>query len=422
MVGFDHGCLITFVNILLIATGFAPHAFSENIVNSKLVLAFLDNGWRVRIVSRSDEGPAYKREWQPVWSDLRKITHEVTYPTGGFVRRLLDTGYSSALLGHPIPGVRWARRALDQARRLHQIDPFDFVISRSPCDVGHLVALAFSTETAVPWIANWNDPPRHLWPAPYTHRIGKVARYFSHSLLKNVRDHSRVFTVPNSRLAEHICKSLRRRPRKVEIIPHVGLATFAPTIHSENDTFRLCHAGNLSGERDPGALLHGLAIFLAQERPQHKVEFEIIGVNHPDTLKSATANGVGRLVTITGSMGFTEVLNKLSQASVLVLLEAPCGEGIFLPSKLVDYVQVGRPLLCISPRVGTVHDLLTETKTGVFADCTNPMKIAGAIARLYRAWRCGTISAEYNPEKLWERFKPSSIVRQYEQIFEEITG
>lgn len=408
------------MNILLLATGFAPYAFSENIVNSKLTLAFQDNGWSVQVVSRIDDGPAYNREWQPVWSPLHSITHEVSYAPGSRLIRFIDLFSSATRLCHPIPGVRWARRAVDHARRLHRTTPFDFVISRSPNDVGHLAALAFSEETGVPWVANWNDPPTHLWPAPYTHGLGKIDSYLSSRLLRGVCRKASVVTFPSRRLAEHICKSLSRGPRRVEVIPHIGLVNYAPTNQAESGVFRLCHAGNLSGERDPGCLLQGLAIFIAQEKPQHRVELEIIGVNHPETSKKAAAHGVAGLVTVTGSLGYIEVLHRLAQATVLVLVEAPCAEGIFLPSKLVDYVQVGRPVLCISPSWGTVRDLLKESKGGLFADCTKPMEIAAAITHLYRAWKGGTIAAEYTNKRLWKLFEPASVLRQYEQIFLEI--
>lgn len=406
--------------MLMFTTGFAPYAFSENIVNSKLALAFQDNGWSVQVVSRIDDGPVYNREWQPVWSPLHSITHEVSYAPGSRLIRFIDLISSATRLCHPIPGVRWARRALDHARRLHQAKPFDVVISRSPNDVGHLAALAFSEKTGVPWVANWNDPPTHLWPAPYTHGLGKIDSYLSSRLLRGVCRKASVVTFPSRRLAEHICKSLSRDPRRVEVIPHIGLVNYAPTNQAESGVFRLCHAGNLSGERDPGCLLQGLAIFIAQEKPQHRVELQIIGVNHPETSKKAAAHGVAGLVTVTGSLGYIEVLHRLAQATVLVLVEAPCAEGIFLPSKLVDYVQVGRPVLCLSPHIGTVHDLFTETKAGLFADCTKPERIAEAITQLYRLWeRCALFPA-YNSEKLWDRFKPSSVLAQYEQIFSEI--
>jgi len=68
--------------ILMFAPGFAPYSFSENIVNSKLALAFKEHGWDVDVISRVDEGPLYDADWDEPWLPLKPLTHTVVYPPG----------------------------------------------------------------------------------------------------------------------------------------------------------------------------------------------------------------------------------------------------------------------------------------------------------------------------------------------------
>ena len=42
----------------MIATGYPPYLFSENLCNGKLVMALLQAGIEVDVISRIDEGPS----------------------------------------------------------------------------------------------------------------------------------------------------------------------------------------------------------------------------------------------------------------------------------------------------------------------------------------------------------------------------
>ena len=54
-------------------------------------------------------------------------------------------------------------------------------------------------------------------------------------------------------------------------------------------------------------------------------------------------------------------------------------EGIFLPSKFADYVSRGKPVLCLSPKVGVINDLVSEYGGGVVVESTNKDQILDAL-------------------------------------------
>lgn len=54
----------------MIATGYPPYLFSENLCNGKLVMALLQAGIEVDVISRIDEGPSYGTDWTEPWNML----------------------------------------------------------------------------------------------------------------------------------------------------------------------------------------------------------------------------------------------------------------------------------------------------------------------------------------------------------------
>lgn len=409
--------------ILMFAPGFAPFGFSENIVNSKLALALLNRGWQVDVVSRLDEGPVYSADWEEPWIPLKGSTYTVEYRHGNRIYRLVDLSRQLLRVHFLVAGVRWAGRALDLAIALHKKHRYQIVLSRSPNDVGHVPALAFSRYSKVPWIANWNDPPDHLWPFPYNNSRTKLAELISKRLLLRVLNEAGMVTFPSERLRSHVLRSVGRSClSNTSVLPHVGLTEYVPSTRVSDGYFRICHAGNLSRERNPGTFLEGVARFLAQTHLSSLFEVRLLGVDDHVLTQAIQNARIGAHIKILGNLNYLTTLRNLDQSDVLVVVEAPCEEGIFLPSKVVDYVQAGRPLLAISPRKGTMSDLLSETGAGEFAACGEPDSVASALSRLYRSWKAGLLHRAYPVERLWEHFRPENVIKQYEEIFSFLQG
>lgn len=405
----------------MFAPGFAPYNFSENIVNSKLAIAFQNNGWEIHTISRVDEGPLYSTAWQDPWTPLKESTFTIKYPFGNRWIRLLDLLYQGIKVQFTLEGVRWAGRALDLAMELHKRKNFDVVLSRSPNDIGHVPALFFSKKTNIPWIANLNDPPVHFWPAPYKSEERVLRRTFSRILLSRVIMHANFVTFPSTRLRSHTLGPIKKvDDAKAKTIPHIGLSGYKSKSRKPDGCFRICHAGNLSHERQPKSFFEGISRFVERIPMSHPFEVLIVGASSHELITLAETYGIAEHIKISGGLNYLDTLNILEQSDVLAIVEAPCKEGIFLPSKVTDYAQVGRPILAVSPINGVLADLIRQTNAGEFADCEDPASVARAITSLYRAWRNGDMKRAYPSAALWEHFRPENIVSQYEDMFFEL--
>jgi len=142
---------------------------------------------------------------------------------------------------------------------------------------------------------------------------------------------------------------------------------------------------------------------------------------HLDDVNPIVASlGLTGIVAVEQAVPYKEALGLMSQETVLVIIEAQMEEGIYFPSKFVDYVQTGRPILAVSPRHGTVADLLAERKGGLSADCTSPCEIAAAIETLYQAWRNDRLEADFASDCLWPTFSEASVIEKYNVIFDSL--
>src|SRR5207244_3458321 len=102
------------------------------------------------------------------------------------------------------------------------------------------------------------------------------------------------------------------------------------------------------------------------------------------------------------------------------LLESPMREGVFMPSKLADYLSAGRPILALSPAAGTVADYLSAGG-GLRVDPDNPAAVASALAELYDRWRDGRLELLAPPPAVAERVSPIAVVPLYERAFKQAT-
>ena len=114
------------------------------------------------------------------------------------------------------------------------------------------------------------------------------------------------------------------------------------------------------------------SVLFPMTRWREKFSLTSSGSKTSPFVRRSTNWGWGGVVRFRGAMDYWSTLGELASSTALVLIEAPCDEGVFLPSKLADYVQVRRPVLAVSPRQGTVRDLISQYGGGVVVDCTRP--------------------------------------------------
>jgi glycosyltransferase involved in cell wall biosynthesis len=404
-------------NVLIFAPAFAPNFFSEALVNSKLALAMLAAGWDVTVFSASASSEfVYDGEWLEPWSPLQRIVRQIgpSNPKSR-LRSLCGLGRAMLVGRHPIQSAQWALRAAEAAIGMHQQRPFDLMLTRSTSCVAHLPGLIVKRRSDVYWIANWNDPPPYLFPAPYTHDLSPSQRFFYGRYVRDAARAADLNTFPSKRLMEYLKEPLKlRQTDRTAVVPHVGLGWSARPRESDRTSFRISHAGNLSLERDPRDFLRAFAE-VVKRHPNIKFEFNLIGKMPDEIHHEVDRLGLANVVRYTLDLPFLACLEQMECADALLLIEAPVENGIFFPSKVVDYCEVGRPILSISPREGVMRELIDQYELAYFAEVGSVRTIQSALEQLISDWREDRTSLTGH-EILRSRVRPKAVVEQLEQL------
>ena len=101
--------------------------------------------------------------------------------------------------------------------------------------------------------------------------------------------------------------------------------------------------------------------------------------------------GLDGVVTFTGRVSPPRALDAAAAADVLVVIDAPSdGPNLFLPSKLVDYLPLRKPILGLTPAAGASADLLRKLGYPI-VDPANAGAIEQVLLTLIDAHERGTL-------------------------------
>jgi hypothetical protein len=407
--------MLTPPRILCIAPHFAPVVDSESFCGAKMVKALLDVGLDVKVIYSTNypAGRSAPLDTSAAW----EFTHSTTIDIPVSARKERLRSLFTALSYHS-HYARWVDSVVRRAVELHEERRFDLIYSRSWPMLAHVAGFWCARKLRLPWIANINDP----WDVCYFPGVRKEQtswseRRFARLWLKRTFAHAQLLTFPSQQLAEFHFRLSRMAP-PTKVIPHVGYSKDTPSVNTQStkDLFRIVHAGKLGASelsgRSTSGLLRALASFLAKTPDAQSVtRLVLIGPNDDGTMAQAEALGLTGNIISVGPVSYEQSLVYISQASVCLLVEAKMDEGIYLPSKLVDYIVSRKPILALSPEVGVVSEL--SQRGGIMrVDTDNPLAIEKAIADLYSDFRTGVLM-ERAPDRLAKHFEPQEVARQF---------
>jgi hypothetical protein len=404
--------------ILMFAPLCYPPAGSEAIVTSKLVIAMKNAGWDIDVISQADFGRYYPVDDDDMWTSVREAVTNI--------HGIKDKGFWGVILRlcphMKIDRLRtlfWVCKAVFMGLKYLYRNKYDFLFSRVAPLYGHLPALIISVFTKTPWIANWSDPmPSQKAPRPYGDGPDAIVPFFLKKYCEAVINNADWHTFPCERLQKYFTLCFDGIEAKSSVVPHIAIEKLFTKPKVIKDSFTLCHVGHLT-LRDPGNFLAGVRKFL--EKTQAKeLRLHFIGHSFERLRKVAKDLSIGHILSCENDMPYTAVQAIAAESAVLVVIEAPCEEGIFFPSKFVDFIQTGRPILAVSPIKGTLNDILSQNGGGIAADARSPQSVTAAIEELYRAWQAGALVSKYRSDKLFPAFSEKKVIENYYNVMRSL--
>lgn len=287
----------------------------------------------------------------------------------------------------PDPQLPWAFRTALRGQHTN-VSP-DVVVSFGAPMSTHLASLSLSKHFGAPLVVHLSDP----WAANPMNRRSRLSEACSGRLEQLVVNSADRVVVPS----EIMRLSLIERYRGVETsrfltIPHLppsGNHLARPDSDGRTGKVSLVHTGNLYEGRD----LSGLVRIFESVRDLHPGVLDQLRFVHVGAMSRSAKTqmrGLTRLVEAdsTDARVSPESARKvLAGADVGVVIEAPITKSPYLPSKFVDYVHEGLPILAVSPQ-GEVSRLLSGGG-GYWANAHQPRQAAGVLADLVLDARSG---------------------------------
>ena len=393
--------------ILCVSPLFVPEADPEAFCGAKLCLALLEQGVDLTVLHLRRDG--VQLDQSPLWDPLRE--HAVGIPPAPG-----PPGASSILLGvryRTNCWSRWIHVVVQTARKLHLRRRFTCVYSRSLPMWSHIAGYWIARSIGVPWIVNINDPwDLHLNPS-FQRPVGPLYSACSWYWMRRTLRFADVVTYPCERLGQYMA-GLSGIDPPYSVIRHAG-----PPVRPDSASdgrFRIVHAGRLASEptgRRTHTVLDALSEFLQTNAGARRdTQLVLVGPDDSAIRDDAKKLGLEQVVTATGRLSYAESLQWISRASVCLLIEGDMREGIYLPSKVADYITCRKPVLALSPRIGTVADL-AEDKGILRVDPSDVRGLQACFARLHYLHNTRALDAVAPSAQLVSSFDPAGVSRRF---------
>jgi glycosyltransferase involved in cell wall biosynthesis len=407
-------------NILFISPAFVPSHDSEAFCSAKLVAALAGVGAGITVFTYHEFAPQLV-DGSASWQALRKYVADFPVST----HRNPIQSLTSAVRYQTQQYARWTGAAVEEAKRIHSRRPFDLVYSRSLPMFSHIAGYWCAKNLRLPWIAGINDPwDWHLFPVKVANKV-PIPSALSTFWMKRTFHRADLLIYPNTRLHAYHEKISGIRHDSL-IVPHVGTARNQATrAGALSRIFALVHAGKLGSSEATGRsvlpLLHGLRLFLADFPEAAKItKLMLVGPSDAKTESIVSDLQLETIVSATGRVMYEESQTIIQAAAVCVLIEADMKEGIFLPSKLVDYLSAGKPVLALSPRVGVINDMAEQF--GILRVDTGDVEgVRKAIGNLYLNFRNHTLASVAPSRKQISQFEPKNIANLFLRATHSLT-
>lgn len=315
----------------------------------------------------------------------------------------------------------WFPSALAAARRALGRTPFDALVTVSLPFTSHLVGLALKrTRLSLRWLADIGDPFSLMEDSP----INNYALYggLNRRVERDVLRRADAVSVTTEGLRREYGYLFPGAAARIHVIPPV-LATLGdgewPTaaLRGPASPVRFVYVGTLyKGIRSP---IRALEIFDAlQRRLARPLEFHFFGIVHDAAEQFARFQPlVGRSVFLHGTVSRDKALAEMRAADVLVNIGNTTSFQV--PSKLVEYIHAGRPIinLCWS-ETDTSLELLRDHPAvhHWFADRPNDDR---AIARLASFVEYPPIVTEDALRVCMARFLPQGVAYRYQVLLND---
>ncbi|AXY68622.2 glycosyltransferase [Thermosynechococcus sichuanensis E542] len=339
------------IHILLIAPSAPPKNSPEAIQVGRL-LKLLNPSIRVTLVTPPPVNSGWAREDSTLTVDrprLQVITP--TLPVHRLMHRILT---NSRLAWYHVPDTEfwllWFTQYIIQQLR----ESPDVIYSRSGPYSAALLAQQLKLVLKRPWLMHLSDP----WAdSPYRRLKGKQ-RTLDQAYESRCFTDADLITLTTEGQANFYRQKYPNRADSISVTPNmmpVDWRSYRLLKPSPDQAFqkkvRIIHVGSLYGDRNPDGLLTAIEnLFTMIPDIDKKLSIEFVG-NMSKELSLKISSYPACIYH--GSVSFKEAMQYQINADILLCIESKESTPLhqcFLPSKIVDYLALQKPILALTPK------------------------------------------------------------------------
>lgn len=299
--------------------------------------------------------------------------------TIGLLRR-----FAPALLQFPDKEVGWLWDAVRRGKKIARAENVQAIYTRACPFSSHLIGYHLKRKTGLPWVAHFSDP----WTqSPYFHPRSAKHRRFHATWERRIVETADALTFATGYIRDGFVTQYPVAEKSFVVSNSFDRSELnVLTLQRANvPTFILTHVGQFYGIRSPVPFLRALRQAMDHEATLgERIMVRFVGSLAPEFRRVIHDLRLEAHVSITGSVPYFESLQYQAASDALLLIDAPCdGPSVFLPSKLLEYLAFGKPILALTPPRGMSAGLVHQAGGIVVA----PDDVDAIAQRLVEMWR-----------------------------------
>jgi glycosyltransferase involved in cell wall biosynthesis len=373
--------------LLIVSKHFPPNGQpgSHRLVGFIKYLTKLD--WKIFVLTLKPEFSFEKHASDE--SLLGKIPSCTSVHQTGALRLLWPlSGLNSYLV--PDREAGWIPIALYKGLRIIKGEDIPVLYSSAPPWTAHVIASLLKKRTRIRWVADIRDPwTRRPWLSAEKRR---GARYNTLKRIEKAVVHLADRVILNTDPLRRDFSAFYRdiNPAKFVTIMNGMDPDDYPSLGNSarrtNDRFVITHGGSFYRKRDPRPFLTAVAELLREKAiSESDLVIRFVGAVDPkfnihDWVRQRDLQGV---VTIEPPLAHGRYLELLSCSDLLLLIQPET--DLQVPSKLFEYIAVGKPILALAHN-GATKSLVEQYKRGHIVDPYDVSAIKKALLDLIDGW------------------------------------
>lgn len=378
--------------VLLIAYHFPPEASSTGRLRTLGFMRHLPAfGWQPAVLSA--HARAYERVDENGVADIPG-SYPVHRAFALDTRRHLGwRGKYVSWLATPDRWISWWPDAVRAGLRMIRSQRIDVIWSTYPIMTSHLVALALSRITGLPWVADFRDPVVSNG-AGFNQRVCRWAEG------RVVARASRlVFTTPGARrLYMDRFQGLADADKFKVIANGYEEDVFSGLVRPERAADTPCtlvHSGLLYREgRNPSAFFRAVAALKARGTIDGRTLRVILRASGHEAEYQAELErlGLADIVELAPPVSYRVALQEQAAADGLLLFQGP-EFNAQIPAKVYEYLRIGVPIIALTDTAGDTAALLHDAGGAVSAPMENDAEIAAVLETFLSHRQAGTLGS-----------------------------